>query len=368
MIPVAIPSAAGLLFLSLSFMAGLALIAWLLLLALSKGARRWLMSKPWIKIPCLLALAVLSVPALLIQYWMYTTSRESERREAALRVTLAQAQTIDGVAMPTGTRLVLDQEGRLDTYARADFDPPALAYGVQATQITRYLASDYDEHYNVVHRYPQGMEIRGKGVQAVQEWGCDASQPMKFDVEDKGARVAFSNCVLADGNRAGDVVLPAGAQVQARDGLTYGDGHVEPLRWVVSVDGPEPLKVAGLLLGHPALHLDARRQFVGLEYGVLACAMPLGPMRYPAGTLVRTLGYPLNRQMPEAWVFTPDVGMQVQRDDGTMVAEGSSVVQRLDGTVLAVAPNARLMIELFPKLEVGGVMVPGPVDCPRAPK
>ncbi|SAI11161.1 membrane protein [Bordetella ansorpii] len=366
MIPIAVPSAASILLLLLSFVLGLWLISWLVLLAFSKGSRQWLMKKPRRNIGILVALAVLSVPGYSFEYILIASGRESARREAALRVTLPQAQTLGGVEMPAGTRLELDREGRLDTFVLAEFDAPVSAYGVQATRIRRTLSSDYDEQFNEINRYPGSVTVWGQGAQDVSGWQCDASKKLDFDAQDKGARIGFDKCLLAGGNRVGDIVLPAGAELHARTDAAYGDTQTEPVRWSVSVDGPEPLAVQGLLLGHPALHLDAQRRLVRVAYGVLACPTRLGPMHYPAETEVQMLRYPLSRRMPGAWVFTPYLGMSAPRDDGPAVRAGSSVLQRLDGTVLDVVANEKLMIELYPRLEVDGVVTPGPVNCPQA--
>ncbi|SAI68336.1 membrane protein [Bordetella ansorpii] len=366
MIPIAVPSATGILLFLLSFVLGLWLFSWLVRLAFSKGARQRLMKNPRRNIGILVALAVLSLPGYSIEYILIASGRESARREAALRVTLPRAQTLGGVEMPAGTRLELDREGRLDTFVLAEFDAPVSAYGVQATRIRRTLSSDYDEDYKETNRYPSSVTVWGQGAQDVSGWRCDASKKMDFDTRDKGAHIDFDKCLLADGNRVGDIVLPAGAELHARSDSAGGDMQTEPVRWAVSVDGPEPLAVQGLLLGHPALHLDARRRLVRVEYGVLACATRLGPMHYPPETEVRMPRYPLNRRMPGAWVFTPYLGMSATRDDGAAVQAGSSVLQRLDGTVLDIVANEELMIELYPKLEVDGVVTPGPVDCPQA--
>lgn len=365
MIPVAVPSVAGILLLLLSCLTGLWLIGWLLLLAFSKRARRRLSNRPRRGIALLVVLALLSTPGYVLQYGLFSLRHEHAKRQAALRVTLPQAQAVAGVNMPAGTRLALQVEGELDTFVLAEFDPPADAYGVQATRIERYLSADYDDHYNVVRRYPGIVHVWGKGVQKVSGWQCDTAKKLTFAAKDKGDHIDFRECTLAEGNRVGDVPLPAGAEVQARSSSRAAQAQAEPVDWTVSLYGRQPLKVAGLWLGNLALRVDDNRARMAVSYGVLACPLKLGRIHYPAQTQVRQAGTLLRDETPDAWIFTPDLGMRAERDDGTAVTEGSSILQRLDGTELEVLSNEQLMIGLFPKLVVDGVVTPGPVDCPQ---
>ncbi|SSW72860.1 hypothetical protein [Achromobacter agilis] len=365
MIPISLPSAEFFIFLFISQLTGLALLGWLAVLAFSRGARQRFARGPWLHGILLLVLAAVSAFYLSFEYMRWTIGREYARREAARRVTLQQPQTLGGVSMPAGTRLVLEREEQLERYTEATFDAPVQAFGMQATHILRYLRTGYDpKTYEETGSYPHTLDIRGTGVQRVAGWLCDTTQKVEFDVKDEGARTEFESCTLAAGNRVGEVELPAGAEVQAREGQTFTNGHVEPLRWYVSVDSPEPLAVSGILLGRPGLRLDDELRLLGVASGALACPLQLGPYRYPAGTRVQSTGYPLNERLPGAWIFSPDHGMVATREDGEELPAGMSVMQRGDGEVLATLPNAEAGVMLFATIEVEGAPPQASVRCP----
>ena len=95
---------------------------------------------------------------------MWQIDREFARRDAARRVTLAQAQTLGGVLMPAGARLTLAKEGELETFTEALFDPPAPAFGLRVSRIERYLHTDYDSKtYEELRRYPHTIHLWGEG-------------------------------------------------------------------------------------------------------------------------------------------------------------------------------------------------------------
>ncbi|WP_251863810.1 hypothetical protein [Achromobacter sp. Marseille-Q4962] len=365
MIPLALPSTEFLALLLVSELAGVALLGWLAVLAVSGGARRRFARRPWLHGAALLALAAVSAFHVAFRVMLWLFDREQARQEAARRVTLQQPQTLGGVPMPAGTRLVLEKEGQPERYTEAVFDAPTPAFGMRARRIVRYLYTDYDRRtYKETRSYPRTVQVWGEGAQTVAGWLCDTTRKVEFRVEDEGARIEFASCSLAAGNRAGGVDLPAGAEAQARDGEKYTNGHVEPLRWYVSVESSEPVAVSGLLLGRPGLLLDEERRLLGVARGSLACPLRLGPYRYPAGTLVQSTAYPLNRRLPGAWVFSPDYGMTARRDDGQDLPDGMSAVQRSDGEVLDVLPNDRAGVVRYAVIEVDGAPPREPARCP----
>lgn len=130
MIPVSLPSANFYLLLSLGLLAGVVLAIWGVVLAVSASHRRTV-RKHWKKSAVLFV--VLAVPFAFFA-WVHTIvwqiERESERAEAARNVTLEQAATVGGVAMPAGTRLKLQDEGQLETYVEAEFPAPTPIFGV----------------------------------------------------------------------------------------------------------------------------------------------------------------------------------------------------------------------------------------------
>lgn len=365
MIPISLPSTEFFIFLFVSQIAGLALLGWLAVLAVSRRARQRFGRRPWLNGAVLLALLAASAFYLSIRYIFWTVDREYARRDEARRITLTEPQTLGGVAMPAGARLVLQREGQSERYIEALFDAPVPAFGMQARRIVRFLSVDYDDKtYEEIRSYPHILHIWGDGAQPVSGWQCNTTNKVEFNVEDKGQRTEFASCTLAAGNRVGEVELPAGAEVRARSGETYTNGHVEPLSWYVNIDSTEPLAVSGMLLGRLGLRLDAEHRLLGVGHGTLACPLRLGPYRYPAGTLVQSTRYPLNRRLPDAWVLSPPQGMTAQRDDGQEVAEGTSVVQRSDGEVLDVLPNAEAGVMLFAEIEVEGAPPRVQVRCP----
>ena len=65
-------------------------------------------------------------------------------------------------------------------------------------------------------------------------------------------------------------------------------------------------------LGRPTVQLDENRQLLAVSDAELACPLTLGEMRYPAGTQVKTAGYPL-RQRRRSPVFSPVAPGQATR-------------------------------------------------------
>jgi len=366
MIPVAFPSVFVVVLVLFSFLAAFGTLSWLGLLAFSSATRQWHARRRWRNHVLLAVVSLLSVPAILLVYMFWHFHRVHDREQEARRTILQAAQTVDGLPMPAGTRLELDEPGELDTYTNAAFDTPTQAYGLWVTRIERSLVVDDDASTRAHGRHVDRLGLWGEGVQQVEGWQCDMSEKVVFEVTGPDQRVALDSCRLGAGNRVGDMPIPAGMALSARDGQHYTDGHVEPLRWMLQESRPEPLRVSGLWLGHVSLMAGARHELLGVDESVLACPLRLGPVSYPAGTWVRTAAYPLKQRVRDAWIFTPDLGMQARREQGAAIAAGQSVVQRLDGTVLDVVPNMKAGVVLFEPIMVEGVPAPEPVHCPDA--
>ena len=148
------------------------LLIWLLRLLLSRRARSRFAARPVLGVVLMLVLALAASFYLSFQYQVWQIDREFARRDAARRVTLAQAQTLGGVLMPAGARLTLAKEGELETFTEALFDPPAPAFGLRVSRIERYLHTDYDSKtYEELRRYPHTIHLWGEGPQQV-EAGC----------------------------------------------------------------------------------------------------------------------------------------------------------------------------------------------------
>ena len=195
---------------------GVCLLIWLLRLLLSRRARSRFAARPVLGVVLMLVLALAASFYLSFQYQVWQIDREFARRDAARRVTLAQAQTLGGVLMPAGARLTLAKEGELETFTEALFDPPAPAFGLRVSRIERYLHTDYDSKtYEELRRYPHTIHLWGEGPQQVEGWLCDTSQKLRLRVEDEGTRPEFAECVLAEGNaiEGGVGRWPAGTEL-----------------------------------------------------------------------------------------------------------------------------------------------------------
>jgi len=369
MIPIALPSAGFYIFVSLGFLAGLALLGWALVLVASGGARRTV-RKYW-KTSSLL-FVVLAVPFAFyawVQAVIWQIGRESDRREAARNVTLEATTTVGGIAMPAGTRLKLQDEGKLETYVEAEFPQPVAMYGVQASRATRYLDADYDsETYALRGRHPRSVLLRGAGSQAVQGWQCDATQDIEFDVEADGALKMLNKCVLGPGNRVEALDLASGSIVYGSSGTVYTDGSRDPDQWRIEVKDPVAVKVYGLPLSEPRLYLDGERRLLRVSDAELACPTRFGGVDYAAGTQVKTArrGRGDDREpYPGVLVLSPWNGQVAKREGQADVPEGMSVMQTLAGEVVDVVKNDTVGVFHFATIIVGDDMPqPTRARCP----
>lgn len=342
MIPSIFPSIESLLLLLAGLGAALALLGWLAVLAASRGARRRFGRRPWRNAVVLVLLAALASPYAAFQYHGWRYSREQARRDAARHVTLAQPQTVGGVSMPAGARLVLEKEGDLETYVEAAFDVPVPAYGLRVTRLQRYLRVDYeDETYAEAGRYPLSVHAWGPGAQQIEGWHCDATQAVRFEARAKGREIVFDACWLAAGNRAGETALPAGTELQRLGEMVYTDGHREPAPWMARVPESAPVRVAGLRLGPAVLHLDGQGGLLQVSTASLACRVRLAGAEYPAGTAVMSAGYLLRDRAPAgAWVFSPVAGAADEGDGRLSIGGGMFLLRHPGGGVFGIPPNA----------------------------
>lgn len=369
MIPIALPSAGFYIFVSLGFLAGLVLLGWALVLAASGGARRTV-RKYW-KTSGLL-FVVLLVPFAFyawVQTVIWQIEREGERREAARNVMLEAQTTVGGIAMPAGTRLKLQDEGRLETYVEAEFPQPVAMYGVQASRARRYLDTEYDsETYALRGRHPRSVLLRGAGSQVVMGWRCDATQDIEFDVAKDGAMMALNRCVLGPGNRVEELDLAPGSIVYGTSGAVYTDGSRDADQWRIDVKDPVAVKVFGLPLSEPRLYLDGQRRLLRVSDADLACPTSLGAVSYAAGTQVKTVrrGRGDERESyPGVLVLSPWNGQVARREGQADVPEGMSVMQTLAGEVVDVVKNDTVGVFHFATIIVGDeVPQPTRARCP----
>jgi hypothetical protein len=357
MIPIALPSASFYLLLTVSFFAGVLLFGWLLALASSAGMRR-AVRLHWKKSAVLFVLlAVLFSYYAWFQAIVWQVERESERQEAARNVTLAQPTTVGGTDMPAGTRLKLQDEGQLETYLEAEFPQPVPVYGIQATQVRRFLGTDYDDDtYALIARYPRTVILRGAGDQAVQGWQCDATQDIEFDSERDGAMKALNQCQLGHDNHVGDMEIAPGSILYGSEGTVYVDGFKDPDRWRIEVKDPVAVKAFGLMLSNPRIYLDADRRLLRVSDTELACGVQWGDFRHAAGTQVKTVRRVQGagrEPFPGVIVFSPSNGQPAKRDGHDDVSKGMSVMQGLDGSFAGIVKNEEVGVFEFATFVVG---------------
>ena len=287
----------------------------------------------------MLVLALAASFYLSFQYQVWQIDREFARRDAARRVTLAQAQTLGGVLMPAGARLTLAKEGELETFTEALFDPPAPAFGLRVSRIERYLHTDYDSKtYEELRRYPHTIHLWGGG-RSRSRLVVRCEPELRLRVEGRGQN-SPNACWPGAMPSRGVGHWPAGTELLRMGGVVYG--------WAPragELDGSRARSAGaaagGLTLGRPTVQLDENRQ-------LLACRMPswpaltLGEMRYPAGAQVKTAGYPLRQRFPsQSWVFSPVAPGRDARGSSQPVNDGTAVVQAPGGAVLELAVQRR---------------------------
>ncbi|WP_454668436.1 hypothetical protein [Achromobacter kerstersii] len=357
MIPVSLPSANFYLLLSLGLLAGVVLAIWGVVLAVSASHRRTV-RKHWKKSAVLFV--VLAVPFAFFA-WVHTIvwqiERESERAEAARNVTLEQAATVGGVAMPAGTRLKLQDEGQLETYVEAEFPAPTPIFGVHTLLARRYLDTEYEKDtYELIRRYPRNIVLKGQGDQLVQGWRCDSTQDIEFDTESDGAMKALNQCTLGSGNEVEGIAIHAGSVLYGSTGTVYVDGSSDPDRWRIEVKDPVAVKVFGLMLSEPRIYLDIDRRLLRVSDAELACRVQRGGFDYAEGTQVKTIRRVIDGQrepFPGVLVFSPGEGQVARREGHADVPEGMSVMQAFDGTLAGIVTNDEVGVFKFATFVVG---------------
>ncbi|MDV7985400.1 hypothetical protein R4J59_20145 [Pseudomonas paraeruginosa] len=356
MIPVAPISLTVLLIYLLSTVAGLWLLAWLLLLAFSPRARQRLRRHwPSRGLVLVLLLVPLGLRAWLeIGLWQY--QREREREEAAHTAVLEHPARLGGIGMPAGTRLKLELRQQPESFREAEFPAPVMIRGVATRHLQRWLQSEHEnpqEPWTTTGVHPTSIRLRGDGVAEIDGWRCDASQEIAFASERDGRPAAFEHCSLAAGNRAGAIELPAGARLFASDGMVYTDGYRDAERWRVMPETGQQVSVHGIALSGGALAFDRQRKLYGLGGTLLAAPLQLGDWHYPAGTEVSLSPRAAwHTRHPQAWLFSP--GHEAARHtSGARLEHGASLLQALDGRELERLGNREAGILDFIELDVG---------------
>ncbi|OZI65192.1 hypothetical protein [Bordetella genomosp. 1] len=360
MIPVAFPSGYFYLTVLVSFLAGVALVGWLAVLAFSGGARAAFGRR---RVLCGLLMLALGVAAA-FDVWLYVGVKQIERKyaaqEAALQLTLDAPRTLGGIAMPAGTRLRLERAGHPESYVTATFPAPVGVRGVPAASLSRNVQVQRNDAYAVTGTHAEEVVLRGAGTHEIDGWRCDLAEGITLETDADEAPAGLRLCKLGPGNDA-IAGLPAGAALIATHGTLYGDGFRADDVWRIDVDTGHALTLRGLALDGPSIYLDAARRLVRIDDGALVCPLALGEMRYPAGTRVRTAGRVGDD--PAAWLFSPWDEAGAERAGHDTVPEGMSVLQGADGAVRGLYRNEEVGVVRFMTLIVDGA-APAPTRAP----
>lgn len=351
MIPVYPLSPVFFVLLTLGFWASIGLAALGAVLVASPRARVGFRRHPKMSVAAMTVLTLLAMFHAVVHYNIWRIQQTVEQQQQALRITLAQMQSVEGIAMPEGTRLHTLLPGQEASFTEAVFPSPTPVRHFPVLRMTR----------TVQHTGQRGvfrvaaMALTLAEDADVEGWRCGSASPMTFHREGDSGEMAFASCALAAGQRVGEVSLPAGAILRASKGTFYTDGSRDSDRWIVMPeDGPDrsPIIFQGLSLRDPRLYFDASYRLVRLSDGVLSEPLTWGPLRYPAGTQVQTVPTFLSQRHPGAWVFSPvsPTSHAGQPD----VTPGRSVVQMPSGEVRAIVPNAEVGVWEFTGFTVEG--------------
>lgn len=195
MIAAAIPSIWSYLLPLLSLLALVCLVVWGLGLAVSRGWRAAIRRHPWRALVLLLPLASLLAYGVAFAHSVWRYQQVVARQEAARALVLEHAQTIDGIAMPAGSRLQLQRAGHPESFVEAEFAQPVMVQGIAARRLARRVSTRYDaQSHAEIGSDVLSMSVFGDGPQRVHGWSCDAALPIEFEF--KGGRAVFEQCTL----------------------------------------------------------------------------------------------------------------------------------------------------------------------------
>ncbi|WP_266160313.1 hypothetical protein [Dyella silvatica] len=355
MIPVALPSVLLLVLLLVSLLAAIFLTGWAMTLALSKSARRAFHRRLKTSVTVLLLSMALTGFFLLMLLSAHEVTREVDQQQAARHITLTKPTRLGGVDMPAGSKLLLDLAGDMESFSVAEFPHPVSAYGVEAISLNRAVSIDYDDKtFATKGSHATSVAVKGQGSQNVQGWRCNAAEPIQFALQPDGRLKDFDQCQLDDGNQVGDIGLPKGATVRLNGGTTYGDGFRDDDYWKIQLADNQVIRLFHLPLKRPRLMLDKQRRLLGFDEAGLACETTLGPMTYPAGTSVQSVGREQRGKYPGTWVFSPATDKVASYQGHADVPHGMSVLQTASGEVAAVMPSQQAGVFFFAAITVDG--------------
>lgn len=246
--------------------------------------------------------------------------------QAARRTTLEAPRTLQGIAMPAGTRLTLRDPDRPASFESARFPKPVSVYGFETARLTRHLAPAPGEPPYT----PRDAVLTLAEDQDWDGWRCRAGKPLNVTLNDDGRLAAIRSCVLTAGQTLGETLLPAGSALRASSGAHYVDGRRGADRWIVRPPENSSIPVAGAHL-NAVLRLNGQRHLLSAR-GALAAPLSLGTMHYPSGTAIR-LSFDSKTGSPTAWFLSPGRGQTARCDDGPDVEFGVAVAHHSNGDV-----------------------------------
>ncbi|WP_313618427.1 hypothetical protein [Agrobacterium sp.] len=333
MIPVALPSVEFLAIVGLLFLTTLVWFVWTIwLLFFRKSQKPW--ANHWFAL-----YGLTTFPALFTLYHVVTFSLEmralDREHEKNFAPTLTSSERIGQIDMPEGTKLRLAVAQKPESFGRATFPHTVEIAGINALAVDRYIAITYDDSYNVTGFAPDNMRVVGEGTTQQQGWTCQATTPVEFDVQEDGSIKAFKRCVLAAGNMADGIDLPAGTEVWTSTGNVYTSGFIDTDRWVLDVRQGKTVQVDGLELTGPRILLDENRKLHEISGATLAKDTTFGANTYAAGTIVRFNPLHLRDTHPDAWLMTSKEGVE---DDAILLPPDGEVLDRT-GKVLTTLPR-----------------------------
>ncbi|WGY70950.1 hypothetical protein KEC55_28475 [Burkholderia cepacia] len=334
MIPAPIFSGAFFIVLGISFLATVSVLVWAVALAVFPRARRAFRAH-WIRWSVLLGVlcwagslfVALAIGCLQIEL-------ESRKAETAKHPVLEKPVHLLGIDMPPATKLSLYTAGNMASLTAAEFPHTVSVYGIPAVALT--VGAEFDDEAPWNNQRPTmltALALAISGPRSLDGWTCDTGgEPMRIVLRNDARIKTLWRCRLAEGNRAGDSVIPAGSTLM-RSTTTYGDGLHDNDYWRVDVSEGSMFELDRLSLRHPSLNLDRQHRVLSFDSTTLARAASVGNITYPAGTEVSSARRGLREKYPGAWVFTPAPGQAaVSKTDGA-IADDTSVVQAPSGTV-----------------------------------
>ncbi|PCE29763.1 hypothetical protein [Burkholderia ubonensis] len=337
MIPVPIFSGVFLIILGISFLAAVSVLVWAAALILIPRVRRSFRARQGRSIGILGALCVMSLVFVHVTLVSLEVDRKISREQAALHPTLAHAEHLLGIDMPSGTKLTLTRAGDMTSISDAEFPHAVSVYGIPATALG--VRAEYDDEAprddGQLPPSLTALSLTGTGNATVDGWVCGTGGPLEIVLRRDARIKTLWACHLAEGNRVAHSVIPVNSTLM-RSTTTYGDGLRDNDYWRIDVPDGSVFELAGLPLRHPSMQLDKQHNVVAFSYAELARAFTLGDITYPAGTEVSSAQRGLREKYPGTWVFSLEPGQPAIGKEKGAMPDVRFVAQAPSGKVYAL--------------------------------